>query len=90
MDYVKPGQMLESLIAMGEAKAQLPVSQKLVRSGMAGAILGCATTLAYTASVQTNMPIAGAILFPIGFVLILLLGLELVTGSFAALPPGRT
>lgn len=86
MDYVKPVQMLENLIAMGEAKAKLPVSQKLARSAMAGAILGCATTLAYTASVQTNMPIAGAVLFPMGFVLILLLGLELVTGSFAALP----
>ncbi|MDI4647527.1 formate/nitrite transporter family protein [Cohnella hashimotonis] len=86
MDYVKPGQMLENLIAMGVAKSKLPVSQKLVRSGLAGAILGCATTLAYTASVQTKLPIAGAILFPIGFVLILLLGLELVTGSFAAIP----
>ncbi|MFD2327636.1 formate/nitrite transporter family protein [Cohnella sp. GCM10020058] len=86
MDYVKPGQMLESLIAMGETKSKLSVSQKLVRSGLAGAILGCATTLAYTASVQTKIPIAGAVLFPIGFVLILLLGLELVTGSFAALP----
>lgn len=94
MDYVKPGQMLESLIALGEAKSKLPVTQKLVRSGLAGAILGCATTLAFTASVQTNLPIAGAVLFPVGFVLILLLGLELVTGSFAALPlavlKGRT
>lgn len=86
MDYVKPGQMLESLISIGKAKAKLSVGQKLVRSGLAGAILGCATTLAFTASVQTKMPIAGAVLFPVGFVLILLLGLELVTGSFAAIP----
>jgi len=86
MDYVKPGQMLENLILMGEAKAKLSVGQKLVRSGLAGAILGCATTLAFTASIQTKMPIAGAILFPVGFVMIVLLGLELVTGSFAAIP----
>src|SRR6266403_3426273 len=33
-------------------------------------------------------PIAGAILFPVGFVMLALLGLELVTGNFALLPAG--
>lgn len=86
MDYVKPAVMLQNLIDAGEAKSKLSIQKKLVRSGLAGAILGCATTLAYAASTQTNMPIVGAILFPVGFIIILLLGLELVTGSFAAIP----
>jgi formate/nitrite transporter len=36
--------------------------------------------------VQTGQPIVGAVIFPVGFVMIVLLGLELVTGSFALLP----
>src|SRR5699024_5898717 len=48
--------------------------------------LGFATTLAYTASTQTGFDIIGAIIFPTGFVMILLLNLELVTGSFAMIP----
>src|SRR6266403_784537 len=35
-----------------------------------------------------DTPIAGAILFPVGFVMLALLGLELVTGNFALLPAG--
>jgi formate/nitrite transporter len=33
-------------------------------------------------------PIVGAILFPVGFVILVLLGLELATGNFAVLPVG--
>src|SRR5262249_7086407 len=32
--------------------------------------------------------LTGALVFPVGFVMIVLLGLELVTGNFALLPPG--
>ncbi|WP_341361409.1 formate/nitrite transporter family protein [Georgenia sp. M64] len=48
--------------------------------------LGAATTLALTAAVQTGAPVLGALLFPVGFVIVLLLGLEMVTGSFAVVP----
>jgi formate/nitrite transporter len=37
---------------------------------------------------QGLAPIVGAILFPVGFVILVLLGLELVTGNFALLPAG--
>jgi formate/nitrite transporter len=46
-------------------------------------LLGFATSLALTATAQTNTPLVGALVFPVGFVMIVLLGLELVTGSFA-------
>src|SRR5262249_22125114 len=40
------------------------------------------------ASTQTGLPIVGALIFPVGFVMIVLLGFDLVTGSFALLPLG--
>ncbi|MFD1774982.1 formate/nitrite transporter family protein [Paenibacillus rhizophilus] len=86
MDYVKPGEVLQSMIETGKTKAELTVSQLLIRGVLGGAILACATTLAYTAAAQTKIPVAGALIFPVGFVMIILLGLELVTGSFALVP----
>lgn len=86
MDYVKPGEVLTSMIEAGKAKAELSITQLLVRGSLGGAILACATTLAFTATAQTQIPMIGALLFPVGFVMIILLGLELVTGSFALIP----
>ena len=57
----------------------------LVRGIMAGALLGIATSLAITGAVQTGVPFVGAIVFPVGFVMIVSLGLELVTGNYAIL-----
>lgn len=48
--------------------------------------MGFGTTLALTATVQTGLPIVGAAIFPACFVIVVLMGLELVTGSFAVLP----
>jgi formate/nitrite transporter len=53
---------------------------------LSGAILGVATSLAFTGAVQTNVPLVGALIFPVGLIAIVLLGLELVTGSFALVP----
>ncbi len=86
MDYVKPSEVLDSMIEVGKNKAELSILQLLVRGSLGGAILACATTLAFTAAAQTKIPMVGALLFPVGFVMIILLGLELVTGSFALIP----
>ena len=86
MDYVKPTDVLESMLKAGANKAGLPTSDLIIRGFLSGALLGFATSLALTATLQTNMPIVGALVFPVGFVLIVLLGLELVTGSFALVP----
>lgn len=86
MAYVKPADVLRTMIESGEAKARLSTAQMIIRGFLAGAILACATTLAFTATTQTGSSLAGAIIFPIGFVIIVLLGLELVTGSFALVP----
>ncbi len=86
VDVVKPALVVQGLIEMGAAKARLSVGELLVRSGLAGALLGVATTLAFTALAQTGYPIVGALIFPVGFAMIMVLGLDLVTGSFALLP----
>jgi len=56
------------------------------RGALSGALLAISVTLAYAAVTQTGLPLVGAIVFPVGFVIIVLLGLELVTGSFALVP----
>jgi len=58
----------------------------IIRGGLAGAILAAATSLAITGAVQTNQLLVGALIFPVGLILIVLLGLDLVTGSFGLLP----
>jgi len=94
MSYVKPDQLIDQLVHSGVVKSSLTVRQMFVRGTLSGAILGAATTLALTAAAQTGLPIVGALIFPVGFCVILMLGLELVTGSFALIPlailEGRT
>jgi formate transporter len=60
----------------------------LIRGILAGAFLGYATSLVFVVVSQGLPPIVGAILFPVGFVILVLLGMELVTGNFALLPAG--
>ena len=86
MSYVTPTHLIDAAVQAGVAKATLSLGQLLARGTLAGAILACATTLAFTATAQTGLPLVGALIFPVGFVMIVLLGLELVTGNFALIP----
>jgi formate/nitrite transporter len=88
MDYVKPLDVVRSMVDTGVAKSQLSVKDLLIRGFLSGAILGFATQLAITALAQTGIGLVGALIFPVGFIMIVLLGLELVTGSFGLLPLG--
>ncbi len=86
MDYVKPADVAASMLNAGRAKLDLSPLDLTIRGGLAGAILAAATSLAFTAMVQTSQPLVGALIFPVGLILIVLLGLDLVTGSFGLLP----
>ena len=86
MDYVKPADLASAMVNAGRSKLALPPLDLLIRGGLAGGILGAATSLAITGAVQSNLPLVGALIFPVGLILIVLLGLELVTGSFALVP----
>ena len=88
MAYIKPDIVVENMIQAGNNKAKLSIKDMLIRGILSGALLGFATTLAFTATMQTGKGIVGALIFPAGFVMIVLLGLELVTGNFAVLPLG--
>ncbi|HRP90298.1 MAG TPA: formate/nitrite transporter family protein [Edaphocola sp.] len=51
-----------------------------------GALLGIATVLAYTVATQSHLNFIGALVFPVGFAIIILLGFELATSNFAIVP----
>jgi len=89
MDYVKPADVATSMIDSGVRKLALPPRDLLIRGALSGALLGAATTLALTGAVSTGQPLVGALIFPVALVIIVLLGLELVTGSFAIVPLAR-
>jgi formate transporter len=89
MDYVKPTDVVSTMIASARAKLALAPRDLLIRGMLSGALLGAATSLALTALVSTGQPLVGALIFPVSLVMIVLLGLELVTGSFGLLPLAR-
>jgi formate/nitrite transporter len=88
MDYVNPKELVQEAVLLGGKKALLRTSDMLIRGALAGVFLGFATSLAIVVTAQGALPIVGAILFPVGFVMLALLGLELATGNFALLPAG--
>jgi formate/nitrite transporter len=86
MDYVKPAEVVKAMIEASRTKLQLSPRDLLIRGALSGALLGTATSFAFTAAVTTGQPLVGALIFPVGLVMIVILGLELVTGSFALVP----
>jgi len=87
-DYVSPKELLQEAVQAAKRKAELSARDMLIRGILSGAFLGYATALAIIVTSQGLPTIVGAILFPVGFVMLALLGLELVTGNFALLPAG--
>ncbi|WP_419799912.1 formate/nitrite transporter family protein [Terasakiella sp.] len=58
----------------------------LIRAYMAGAILALAAAFAVTVAVNTGQFLIGALLFPVGFCTLYLLGFDLLTGVFTLCP----
>jgi formate/nitrite transporter len=86
MDYVTPKEVTTTMLHTAMTKSSLSVKDLVVRGILSGALLSISVTLAYAAITQTKVPLVGAIVFPVGFVMIILLGFELVTGSFSLIP----
>lgn len=86
MDYVTPKEVAGNMLNTAVTKASLGTKDLLIRGTLSGALLAISVTLAYAAVTQTKIALTGAIVFPVGFVIIVILGLELVTGSFALVP----
>lgn len=86
MSYVNPSEFVGKMIDAGESKALMSTRDTLIRAFMAGAILALAAAFAVTITVQTGNPLLGAVLFPVGFCLLYLLGFDLLTGVFTLVP----
>ena len=86
MDTAKPADMVASLVDASVKKLALSPRDMLIRGAMSGALLGATTSFSFTAAVSTGQQFIGAMVFPAGFAMIMVLGLEIVTGNFALLP----
>jgi formate/nitrite transporter FocA (FNT family) len=81
---VVPKQVVADMLEAARRKAALSVRDLLIRGILAGVFLGYATSLVMVVLAQGLPPIVGAILFPVGFVMLVLLGLELGHGQLRA------
>ena len=86
MAYLLPSEFATKMVDAGESKIYMSTRDTLIRAYMAGAILALAAVFAITINVQTGQPLIGAILFPVGFVMLYLMGFDLLTGVFMLTP----
>lgn len=86
MSAFKPVEFVQTMIDVGEAKVKTSTRDLILRGIMAGIILSLAVVVAITAIVQTGIGIVGALVFPVGFCILSLMGYDLVTGVFGIAP----
>jgi formate/nitrite transporter len=86
MAYLAPAEFVTKMVDAGESKIFMSTRDTVIRAYMAGAILALAAAFAVTITVQTGQPLAGAVLFPVGFCMLYLLGFDLLTGVFMLSP----
>jgi formate transporter len=86
MAYLAPSEFVSKMVDAGESKMLMSTRDTLVRAFMAGALLSLAAVFAITVTTQTNSPLLGAVLFPVGFCMLYLLGFDLLTGVFMLCP----
>jgi formate/nitrite transporter len=86
MSYVAPAEFTKNMVDAGQSKIHMSTRDTTIRAYMAGAILALAAAFAMTVNQQTGQPLAGAILFPVGFCILYLLGFDLLTGVFVLTP----
>ncbi|MCL1144094.1 formate/nitrite transporter family protein [Shewanella gaetbuli] len=86
MSYIEPKEFVTKMVDAGEQKIFMSTKDTLVRAFMAGAILGLAAFFAITVIVKTGSPLIGALLFPVGFIMLYLMKFDLLTGVFTLVP----
>jgi formate transporter len=86
VSYVNPSEFVTKMIDAGEAKAFMSTRDTVLRAYMAGAILALSAAFAVSVTVETGQPVVGAVLFPVGFCMLYLLGFDLLTGVFTLVP----
>ncbi|MEH6492515.1 formate/nitrite transporter family protein [Halopseudomonas sp.] len=86
MSYLVPSEFVTKMVDAGESKVFMSTRDTLIRAFMAGAILALAAVFAIAITIQTGNPLVGAMLFPVGFVMLYLMGFDLLTGVFMLVP----
>src|SRR5689334_9325273 len=86
MAYLVPSEFVTKMVDAGESKVFMATRDTVIRAYMAGAILALAAAFAISINVQTGQPLLGAVLFPVGFCILYLLGFDLLTGVFVLTP----
>ncbi|MEJ2346507.1 MAG: formate/nitrite transporter family protein [Gammaproteobacteria bacterium] len=86
MSYLMPSEFVTKMVDAGESKIYMSTRDTLIRAFMAGAILALAASFAIFVAVKTGSPILGAVLFPVGFCMLYLMGFDLLTGVFMLTP----
>ena len=86
MAYIDPSEFTTKMVDSGESKMCMSTSDTLIRAFMAGAILALAAFFAITVTVNTGNPLLGALLFPVGFIMLYLMKFDLLTGVFTLVP----
>lgn len=86
MAYLLPSEFATKMVDAGESKIYMSTRDTLIRAFMAGAILALAAVFAITIAVKTGVFLIGAILFPVGFCMLYLMGFDLLTGVFVLAP----
>lgn len=86
MSYLAPTEFVTKMVDSGESKVYMSTKDTLIRAFMAGAILGLAAVFAITVAMKTGSPLLGAVLFPVGFIMLYLMQFDLLTGVFMLVP----
>ena len=86
MAYLVPSEFVAKMVDAGESKIFMSTRDTVIRAFMAGALLALAAVFAITVTVTTSSPLLGAVLFPVGFCMLYLLGYDLLTGVFMLTP----
>jgi formate/nitrite transporter len=86
MAYLVPSEFVTKMVDAGESKVFMATRDTLIRAYMAGAILALAAAFSVTINTMTGTPLLGAVLFPVGFCMLYLLGFDLLTGVFVLTP----
>ena len=86
MAYLEPSEFATKMVDAGEQKIFMSTKDTFIRAFMAGAILALAAFFAITVITKTGNPLVGAILFPVGFIMLYLMKFDLLTGVFTLVP----
>ncbi len=86
MSYLEPTEFVTKMVDAGESKVYMSSKDALIRAFMAGATLALAAIFAITVAVKTGSPLLGAVLFPVGFIMLYLMKFDLLTGVFMLVP----